>query len=308
MSPCREHDLHRLDFAEITVADYIEYKLGYCCPRQLRYDFKWNRNESTKGCDVVGFKFAQDGAVGPQDELFIFEAKAQLSLGAQPQNRLQVAIDDSNKDKLREAMTLNALRQRFLERGDRSPADQVARFQNETDRPFKCVSGAAAPHDVTTFDPAHPAAVTTAAHFNASNLKLIVVTGTAMMQLVHALYQKFEKPACTRSTHRRRCRRLAFAEGAAQSQIFTGNAAGDGGEEFKAGGQRRRPVWISRWSRHLRPGIAGRSDAAAGAPDWNTRKEKPGAMAGQDCVGKVYFLIGNGPEARRVSGPCRSKK
>src|ERR1700704_1387571 len=39
------------DFAEIVVADYIEYKLGYWCPR-LRYDLKWTRNESTKGCDV----------------------------------------------------------------------------------------------------------------------------------------------------------------------------------------------------------------------------------------------------------------
>jgi len=26
------------DFAEILVADYIEYKLGYWCPRQFRYD------------------------------------------------------------------------------------------------------------------------------------------------------------------------------------------------------------------------------------------------------------------------------
>ncbi|WP_426610465.1 Hachiman antiphage defense system protein HamA [Bradyrhizobium sp. McL0616] len=178
------------DFAEIIVADYIEYKLGYWCPRQLRYDFKWNRNESTKGCDVVGFKFAQDGVVSPQDELFVFEAKAQLALGAEPQNRLQIAIDDSNKDKLREAMTLNALRQRFLERGERVPADKIARFQNETDRPFKRVSGAAAVHDVTTFDPAHAAAVTATGHFNASNLRLIVVTGTAMMQLVHALYRR----------------------------------------------------------------------------------------------------------------------
>lgn len=178
------------DFAEIIVADYIEYKLGYWCPRQLRYDVKWNRNESTKGCDVVGFKFAQDDAVGPQDELFVFEAKAQFSLGAGPQNRLQVAIDDSNKDKLREAMTLNAIRQRLLEKGERVPADKIARFQNETDRPFRRVSGAAALHDVTTFDPSHVAAITTAAHFNAPNLKLIVVTGKAMMQLVHALYQR----------------------------------------------------------------------------------------------------------------------
>lgn len=178
------------DFAEIIVADYIEYKLGYWCPRKLRYDSKWNRNESTKGCDVVGFKFVQDGAISPEDELFVFESKAQLALNAEPQNRLQVAIDDSDKDKLREAMTLNALKQRFLERGERVPANKVERFQNETDKPFRRISGAAAVHDVTTFNPEHAAAVTTAAHFNAQNLKLIVVTGAAMMQLVHALYQR----------------------------------------------------------------------------------------------------------------------
>lgn len=177
------------DFAEIIVADYIEYKLGYWCPRQLRYDFKWNRNESTKGCDVIGFKFVQDGVVSPLDELFVFEAKAQLAAGT-PQNRLQVAIDDSNKDKLREAMTLNALKQRFLERGERAPAAKVERFQNETDKPFKRISGAAAVHEVSTFDPKLAAAVTTKTHFNAPNLKLIVVTGQAMMQLVHALYQR----------------------------------------------------------------------------------------------------------------------
>jgi len=178
------------DFAEIIVADYIEYKLGYWCPRQLRYDFKWNRNESTKGCDVVGFKFEYDGTMSQKDELFVFEAKAQLTEGAPPKNRLQVAVDDSNKDKLREAMTLNALKQRFLERGKRTSADKVERFQNETDRPFTRISGAAAVHDVTTFDPTQAAALTTAGHFNTANLKLIVVTGTAMMQLVHALYQR----------------------------------------------------------------------------------------------------------------------
>ncbi|WP_375161811.1 Hachiman antiphage defense system protein HamA [Bradyrhizobium sp. RDT46] len=177
------------DFAEIIVADYIEYKLGYWCPRKLRYEFKWNRNESTKGCDIVGFKFVQDGAVSPQDELFVFEAKAQLAPGA-PQNRLQVAIDDSNKDKLREGMTLNALKQRFLERGERAPATKIERFQNETDRPFKRISGAAAVHDIETFDPVQASTVTTAAHFNGPNLKLIVVMGPAMMQLVHALYQR----------------------------------------------------------------------------------------------------------------------
>ena len=43
------------DFAEILVADFIEYIQGYWCPRE-RYLLKWNTDESTKGSDVVGFK------------------------------------------------------------------------------------------------------------------------------------------------------------------------------------------------------------------------------------------------------------
>ena len=67
------------DFAEILIADYVEFKLGYWCPRELRYDMKWNRNESTKGCDVLGFKFVQPRRVSPADELFAFEAKARCA-------------------------------------------------------------------------------------------------------------------------------------------------------------------------------------------------------------------------------------
>src|SRR5271155_4313062 len=119
------------DFAEILVADFIEFVLGYWCPRELRYQDRWNRNDSTKGCDVVGFKFASETTHDPDDELFIFEAKAAMS--ATNQNRLQDAVDDSAKDKVREAMTLNAIKQRFLERHDRSSALRVQRFQNMAD-------------------------------------------------------------------------------------------------------------------------------------------------------------------------------
>jgi hypothetical protein len=141
------------DFAEIIVADYIEFKLGYWCPRRLRYDFKFNRNESTKGCDIIGFKFVKEGAENSKDELFVFESKAALS-GGKPVKRLQDAIDDSDKDKIREALTLNALKQRFLERGENEPASKVERFQNEPDRPFRRISGAAAVHADDTFDQA----------------------------------------------------------------------------------------------------------------------------------------------------------
>jgi hypothetical protein len=177
------------DFAEIIVADYIEYKLGYWCPRQLRYDYKWNRNESVKGCDVVGFRFVKDGAATSDDELFVFESKAALS-GNKPVNRLQDAVDDSAKDRLREAMTLNALKQRFLERGHSDGATKVERFQDEADRPFRRVSGAAAVMNDTLFDADLIQKTTTKTHFNASNLKLIVVTGATLMALVHSLYER----------------------------------------------------------------------------------------------------------------------
>ena len=54
------------DFGEIIVADFIEYFLGYWCPRELRYQDRWNRNDSTKGCDVIGFKFANAGHPSPE--------------------------------------------------------------------------------------------------------------------------------------------------------------------------------------------------------------------------------------------------
>jgi hypothetical protein len=171
------------DFAEILVADYIEYKLGYWCPRQLRYDQKWNRNESTKGCDVIGFQFVNDDGVDPNDELFVFESKASMS-GNTPKNRLQDAVTDSGKDALREATTLNALKQRFFERG------KVQRFQNMADRPFKRISGAAAVLNASLYDESLIAQTTTAGHFNAGNLKLIVIRGNTLMALVHALYER----------------------------------------------------------------------------------------------------------------------
>jgi hypothetical protein len=176
------------DFAEILIADYVEFKLRYWCPRQLRYDMKWNRNESTKGCDVLGFKFVQSGQVSPADELFVFEVKARLS-GNAAVNRLQDAVDDSAKDPLREGMTLNALKQRCIEREDDEAAEKIERFQNMADRPFTRLNGAGAVLSMEAYDPDLLAQTTTTHHPNASALKLIVVKGDALMPLVHTLYE-----------------------------------------------------------------------------------------------------------------------
>ena len=116
------------DFGEILVADYVEFVLGYWCPRELRYQDRWNRNDSTKGCDVIGFKFASEEAANPNDEIFIFESKSGMAKSSA--HRLQDAINDSIKDKLREAMSLNAIKRRLLDRGVLVEAERVKRFQH----------------------------------------------------------------------------------------------------------------------------------------------------------------------------------
>ncbi|MBB6309703.1 Hachiman antiphage defense system protein HamA [Xanthobacter tagetidis] len=176
------------DFGEIVVADFIEYFLGYWCPRELRYQDRWNRNDSTKGCDVIGFKFANEDNPGPADELFIFESKSGMS--ASGANRLQDAIDDSVKDRLREGMSLNAIKRRFFDRGEMGDARKVERFQNEADRPFRRINGAAAILDEAVFAETDMAATNGAAHFNQKNLCLLVIRGPSLMKLVHTLYER----------------------------------------------------------------------------------------------------------------------
>jgi hypothetical protein len=176
------------DFAEILIADFAEFLLGYWCPRELRYDLKWSRNESTKGCDVIGFKFAQTQPGHANDELFIFESKAAMT--GVPRNRLQDAVNDSVKDQYREALSLNAIKQRFIERNEGGNAAAVERFQNYVDRPFRRSNGAAAVVDQSVYDPALIAQTDISAHQNQGNLRLIVLRGLSLMTLVHRLYEQ----------------------------------------------------------------------------------------------------------------------
>jgi len=176
------------DFGEIMVADFIEFFLGYWCPRELRYQDRWNRNDSTKGCDVIGFKFANKDNPDPEDEIFVFESKSGMS--ETRSNRLQDAIDDSIKDRLREGMSLNAIKRRFFDRGQMEDARKVQRFQNEADRPFRRINGAAAILDDVVFANTDLGATDGKAHFNEENLRLLVIRGPSLMRLVHTLYER----------------------------------------------------------------------------------------------------------------------
>jgi hypothetical protein len=176
------------DFGEVLVADYLEFGLGYWLPRS-RYDNKTVRNESTKGTDIIGFKIVAPGMDDPKDALALFEAKAQFT-GATAKGRLQAAVDGSGKDEIRKAESLNAIKQRLLDRDRFAEVQTVERFQNQEDRPYSEEYGAVALLSSSVFDLKDVGATTTHAHPHAANLTLIVVHGPDLMPLVHELYRR----------------------------------------------------------------------------------------------------------------------
>ena len=176
------------DFGEVLVADYIEYVLDYWLPR-TRYDNKVVRNESTKGTDIIGFKVVTPGRDDPKDVLALFESKAQFT-GDTPSGRLQAAVDGSAKDEIRKAESLNAIKQRFLDRACAAEVQTVERFQNLEDRPYLEEYGAVALLSSSVFSMKDIGATTTAAHPHAGNLTLIVIHGSDLMPLVHELYRR----------------------------------------------------------------------------------------------------------------------
>jgi hypothetical protein len=174
------------DFAEVLIADYVEFLLGYWVPR-TRYDDKTVRNESKKGSDVLGFRFQQANESSPLDTLLIFESKAQLS-GKKAASIMQQAIDDSAKDELRKAESLNAVKQRLINRNETKHAEWVARFQNQEDHPYQSLYGAAALFTSEVFDETVLRTSNASTHPHKPHLSLIAISGPKLMELVHQLY------------------------------------------------------------------------------------------------------------------------
>ncbi len=173
------------DFTEILVADYVQYILGYIVPR-TRYDRKVNRNSSTMGTDLIGYK-CEDRA-SANDEMIVFEVKATASeVTPASEARLQKAVNDSNKDVLRLAESLNAVFQRLLDKNDFEGAKKIQRFQNYSDNPYQRVYAAAAVHSNKSYSENLISTVTTLSHID-PNLKLIVVHCDKLMGFIHHMY------------------------------------------------------------------------------------------------------------------------
>ncbi len=176
------------DFSEILVSDYLEFILSYWVPR-TRYGSKTIGNESTKGCDVMAFKFINEEKETPEDTLAIFEAKAQFS-GTTVKPRLQDAVNDSVKDQIRKAESLNAIKQQLYYKQKIQDAKLINRFQNPVDRPYKEVSGAVALFSSNLFNTEKIAETYVSEHPNEQNIQLLVIHGEDMMNLVHELYRR----------------------------------------------------------------------------------------------------------------------
>lgn len=175
------------DFAEILIADYLQYVRNYQIPR-TRYDRKGGTNESTRGSDVIAFKKLQ-GIVSDNDELLVFEIKAKASENSKS-NVLQNAIDHSIKDELRIAESLSTMKQKLFDRNDVEGVLLIDRFQREPDYPCKRRYGAAAVYTTSALQKEIISNSTSTDHPNAEKLELLVVSANHLMSLIHALYQR----------------------------------------------------------------------------------------------------------------------
>lgn len=103
---------------------------------------------------------------------------------------MQVAIDDSGKDNVRKAESLNAIRQRFYEARNIQDAQKIGRFQNPVDRPYKDIYGAVALYENGIYDPLEASGSDATDHPSKNSLALIIIKGKDFMDLVHGLYKR----------------------------------------------------------------------------------------------------------------------
>lgn len=179
------------DFGELLVADLLEYLENYWVPR-TRYDRKIRKNTSTFGCDVIAMKQQDLKNPSSNDEILVVEVKAQFnqrkSTAILP--RLQDALEDSKIDPIRRGESLVAIKARLKDTGEIDKVKRINRFQELSN--FPCIEkyGAAACFTDNKYD-TNKISKTDGSSYPANNLlRLLVIKGKNMMDLVNALYER----------------------------------------------------------------------------------------------------------------------
>ncbi|MBR2131945.1 MAG: DUF1837 domain-containing protein [Oscillospiraceae bacterium] len=124
------------DISEILFADLFEFILDYEVPRCKQYN-RSGKNESEHGTDIIAYKFfTEEKTPHKNDELVAIEVKALLS-SREASKVIKDAVGDSKKDEHRFSHTLNYYRKKLRSMGKISEAEDVARFQQKTENPYK---------------------------------------------------------------------------------------------------------------------------------------------------------------------------
>lgn len=128
------------DFAEILMADILQFMEDYIVPR-YKHVMRTNPYASEQGSDVIAYRYAKEaGNPSREDELVVMEVKSAVGRKSDRVvgERITSAITGSvkDRDKARDAMTLSYLMERSLKEGDLETAADLKRFMNRGDHPW----------------------------------------------------------------------------------------------------------------------------------------------------------------------------
>ena len=176
------------DFGEILVSDYLQYIEEYVVSR-TRYDSRVNKDTSTQGSDVLGYK--QDSSNVSNDEVVVIEVKSSASdsSSSKAKNKLQEAINHSDKDFERFSTSIVASYLR-LKKSNSDQANVVERFLNITDKPFNVIYGAVAVYSNQSYDIDVIKTVVSKKHRDFQKLRILVIHSDELMKFIRELYSK----------------------------------------------------------------------------------------------------------------------
>lgn len=176
------------DFGEILVSDYLQFIEKYTVPR-TRYNSKVNKDTSTQGSDVLAYK--KDSLDTANDKVVVIEVKSSSSnsRSSEAKNKLQEAINHSDKDFERFSTSIVASYLK-LKSSNIEQANVVKRFLNITDNPFNVIYGAVAVHSNQSFDINMLKKVISKNHRDYEKLRLLVVHSDELMSFIKSLYTK----------------------------------------------------------------------------------------------------------------------
>lgn len=176
------------DFGEILISDYLQHVEKYIVPR-TRYDSKVNKDTSTQGSDVLGYK--TDSLKSDNDEIVVMEVKSSASSNnsSKAKQKLQEAIDHSDKDFERFSTSVVASYLKLM-RSNNKQANVVSRFLNIADNPYNIVYGAVAVHSNESYDTDLIKETVSESHRGNQTLRLLVIHSDELMDFIKKLYLK----------------------------------------------------------------------------------------------------------------------